>query len=27
VKLKIKGKTGEYALYQIIGLDVNRSDE
>ncbi len=26
-KLKIKGKTGEYALYQIIGLDASRSME
>jgi adenylate cyclase len=27
VKLKIKGKTGEYELYQIIGLDANLSNE
>jgi adenylate cyclase len=27
VKLRIKGKTGEYELYQIIGLDANRSNE
>jgi len=27
VKLKIKGKTGEYALYKIIGLDAKLSHE
>ncbi len=27
VKLEIKGKTGEYALYEIIGLDANLSTE